>query len=70
MGKTPLCDVCYKGQADGLELVHIGDSAPRAPVYRCRAHARVPYSPPIDIEATIVLDSIPSGSPLSSPLPT
>lgn len=56
--KTPLCDICYKGESEGLRLFHIGDSAPGVPVFRCKAHRGIPYSPPIDIEARVIIEDV------------
>lgn len=54
--KRPLCNVCFKGRDEGVELIHIGDIAPRRPIFHCRAHLHTPYSAPIDVEAWITLD--------------
>jgi hypothetical protein len=56
--------VCLKGNAEGVQLVHVGDIAPRVPVFACSAHVRSPYTPFIDVEVTVIPDCIPSGQPL------
>jgi hypothetical protein len=60
--KNPLCEICYRGNQDGLQLAQVGIRDGK-PVYRCGRHVRSAYEPPIDVEVTMILDIVPSVEP-------
>lgn len=51
--RQPLCEICYKGPQDGMQVFLMGVRNGKH-AFRCKPHARTEYTPPIDIEVKIV----------------